>query len=348
MKSAIFIRKDELFAKIWSDLEDEATFLEKRPIVHVICRSKYTLKRTLDNIKLRSKQTKGEKSDSLDNSTIRLRSDSSSLVGKSLEYNKSVCFLCEKERDSYGVWTLIAIATPDGRERAIHKKAKDINDEVMLFKIKGHGETCVDMVANNFHYHRSRYMNKRTLNDKEISSDSNQHDAVFSLLVDFSHNDSHVSSTVFDEARDFFCRLYRKPEYSFSLDSLRAHLFTSTKRDLRLLPPTEDAFHQHVLRSLCQFSLYKEAAKSNPCLLSPLKFGRKLDQKGALVPVMMTKESKMAAAKLLFCKCKKGCLQKCSCAKNGTACIIACSCNGHHLKCGRLEEDSEEDDMTFQ
>ena len=42
----------------------------------------------------------------------------------------------------------------------------------MLLKIEGHGDTCIDMVANNFHYHRicmNRYTAKRTPKDKGSS-----------------------------------------------------------------------------------------------------------------------------------------------------------------------------------
>lgn len=162
-------------------------------------------------------------------------------------------------------------------------------------------------------------------------------------LVDFSRTDAPVTPTVIDEARDFFCNLYGKPGYS-SLDRLRAHMFASSKLDLRALPPTEDAFHQHVLRSLCQLSLYQKASESNPVLLQPAGFGRHVNNNGTLVPVMMLKESKPAAAKLAFCKCKKGCIKNCPCARAGPACIIACSCNGDKAKCGRLTEDSDDED----
>ena len=159
-------------------------------------------------------------------------------------------------------------------------------------------------------------------------------------LVNFSHTDLPVSTTVIGEAKDFFCNLYGKPGYS-SLDRLHAHIFASSKRDLGSMPPTEDAFHHHILRSLCQFSLYRQASERNPVLLPPVEFGRQLDDDGILVPVMMLKESKPAAAKLSFCKCKKGCIKNCPCARAGPVCIIACSCNGDQIKCGRLTEDSD-------
>ncbi|KAG1699858.1 hypothetical protein GQR58_005446 [Nymphon striatum] len=120
---------------------------------------------------------------------------------------------------------------------------------------------------------------------------------------------------VITEARSFFYDLYGKPGY-LSLDKLRAHLFVSRKLDLRSLPPTEDAFHFHVLRSLCQISLYMQASLSNPVLLPPEDYGRIVDG-DMLIPVMKSKPSKLSAAKLKYCKCKKkpNCLRNCPCAK---------------------------------
>ncbi|KAG1672873.1 hypothetical protein GQR58_015794 [Nymphon striatum] len=117
------------------------------------------------------------------------------------------------------------------------------------------------------------------------------------------------------------------------------------KRDLRSLPPTEDAFHFHVLRSLCQISLYKQASLSNPVLLPPKQYGRIVDG-DRLIPVMKSKPSKPSAAKLKYCKCKKkpNCLRNCPCAKAAVPCIIACACNGDREKCGRLLTDHYDDD----
>ncbi|KAG1668451.1 hypothetical protein GQR58_017873 [Nymphon striatum] len=149
---------------------------------------------------------------------------------------------------------------------------------------------------------------------------------------------------VITEARSFFCDLYGKPGY-LSLDKLRAHLFASRKLDLRSLPPTEDAFHFHVLRSLCQISLYKQASLSNPVLLPPEEHCRIVDG-DRLIPVMKSKPSKPSAAKLKSCKCKKkpNCLRNCPCAKAAVPCIIACACNGDREKCGRLLTDHYDDD----
>jgi len=150
--------------------------------------------------------------------------------------------------------------------------------------------------------------------------------------------ESAQNDEIVSEARSFFCDLYGRPDYA-SLDKLRAHLFASSRRDLRSLPQTEDSFRFHVLRSLSQIFLYKQATLCNPILLPLEKYGWYVENE-RLLPIMKEKPSKPATAKLTFCKCKKSprCLKNCSCAKIGVDCILACVCNGDEENCGRLME----------
>lgn len=135
-----------------------------------------------------------------------------------------------------------------------------------------------------------------------------QHVCRVTALTSFSYANACLNDKLFGETRDVWCYLYGKPEYS-SLDRLCGNLFASSKQELRSLPPTEDSFHFHVPRSVCQISLYKQANVCNPSLLSPELDGRYMDSNGRLITVINWKFSKPAAAKLKFCKCKKGCFK---------------------------------------
>ena len=64
---------------------------------------------------------------------------------------KNDCFLCEKQSDSKGVWNIFLVAT-NQRQDKIHKKAKEIQDDVLLRKIEVHGESCLDMVVADLRY----------------------------------------------------------------------------------------------------------------------------------------------------------------------------------------------------
>ena len=135
-----------------------------------------------------------------------------------------------------------------------------------------------------------------------------------STLANFEPVDvTDIDEKVFDEIRDYFCHLYSTVT-SPSLIVLRAHLFASHKQNIHSLPPTEDAFKFHVLWSLAQFSLYRQASLCNPTLLPPKHYGRRLEN-GALILVMETLPAKPTTAKLHFCKCKATpyCQRNCSC-----------------------------------
>ncbi len=62
---------------------------------------------------------------------------------------KTVCFHCEKARGPYSDRKLIKVAY-DGRQEKVFQKAKELNDESMLYKIEGFGNNCADLVAKDF------------------------------------------------------------------------------------------------------------------------------------------------------------------------------------------------------
>ena len=151
-----------------------------------------------------------------------------------------------------------------------------------------------------------------------------------------------VDETIVGEARQLLVSLYGHTGFD-SLDVLREHSFASSNGDLRSIPPTEDSFHLHLLRALYQLAMYKRAHMSDMNLPLPTEFGRKV-MNGNLVPIMMLKEPRPKKTKPAFCKCLKSkCLRNCSCAAHSVQCIIACKCTGDPAKCGRVEEDSDDD-----
>ena len=156
-----------------------------------------------------------------------------------------------------------------------------------------------------------------------------------------------MTDAVLGEAREFFVDLYGRQEFT-SLDVLRAHLWSSHEGDLRSLPPTEDAFRQHVLRALYQLALYKRAHLSEPLLPSPATFGRKVVN-GHLVPIMMLSSPKPESIKALSCKCKRSkCLKACPCSKASVPCVVSCLCTGASGKCGRVKDKDTVDDFSSE
>lgn len=161
-----------------------------------------------------------------------------------------------------------------------------------------------------------------------------------------------VTESIIAAARQYFVLLYNRSDFD-TLDALRAHLFANTKGDLRCLPPTEDAFHLHVLRSLHQMIISKQAHLSEPLRPSATDFGRKIVG-GTLVATMMHKEAKPNEChEFRYSRCKKSkCLTSCVCARANVTCVIACLCNADPRKCGRagviLDDDDDGDDEMFE
>ena len=184
---------------------------------------------------------------------------------------KSVCYLCEKERDSKGDRTLILNVSTVERQKSIHEKAKEVNNQAVLHKICGFGDQCLDFIANDFRYHlrcMNKFMGECNKAEPRLP-DTSMHDEVFQKLL------SEVSpGLLFDR------HIYLTNQLS-------------SRRDLRSLPPTEDSFRFHVLRSLSQISLYKQATLCNPILLPLEKYGRYVEN-DRLLPIMKEKPSKPA------------------------------------------------------
>ena len=143
-------RRDNVFLRIKQDLQSNTLFLANNPVLHRTCRSAYTHKRELDLIiEKRNSATKISSTEDEPGTSQECKRRRSDCVDF-----KICCFLCEKERDTKGNRTLIIVATKK-REDSIHRKAKEKNDKSVLWKIMGHGDNCIDMVAADFRYHRS-------------------------------------------------------------------------------------------------------------------------------------------------------------------------------------------------
>ena len=157
---------------------------------------------------------------------------------------------------------------------------------------------------------------------------------------------SPIGEDIFNAARVFFIKLYTTHDFNGDLNALRTHLFGKTNGNLRNLPPTENAFHFHVLRALNQMVVSKRAHQSVPVLPDPLKYGRQV-QDGILVPIMMNMDPKPNITRQSkYCGCSKShCLRACSCARANVKCVIACRCAADPVTCSRVQDDSDNDNI---
>ncbi|ROK35793.1 hypothetical protein DPX16_17536 [Anabarilius grahami] len=114
-----------------------------------------------------------------------------------------------------------------------------------------------------------------------------------------------------------------------NLDELRYTLASTTDLSAANLPPTEDAFQQHVLRALYQTAVWRHSQLAKPLLWTPVGRGWRLREDGCIEPVMF----QMAPAPKevrdithLYCKdgnCNDA--PKCQCLSVGLTCTEFCS-----------------------
>jgi len=123
----------------------------------------------------------------------------------------------------------------------------------------------------------------------------------------------------------------KKAKCQASLDDLRYHLATTTDKPLNQLPPTEDAFDQHVSQAQCQVQIWNQSHIPKPEMANPVDNGWRISESRELHPVYYTKESAPAEVRditHLYCSDKMCTGQKCPCVVAGLSCIDICSCAG--------------------
>jgi hypothetical protein len=68
----------------------------------------------------------------------------------------------------------------------------------------------------------------------------------------------------------------------YTLDELRYSLASTTDKAAAMLPPTEDAFKQHVLRSLFQVTIWHQSHVAKPEVADPVGHGWTRGEDGTL------------------------------------------------------------------
>ena len=147
---------------------------------------------------------------------------------------------------------------------------------------------------------------------------------------------SAVGEGVFDSftissAEKFVCRMYNTSEES--LDFARVVLFSKVDNPEKL-PPTSDAFGQHLKRCHYQTAVWRQAHIQKPVLTNPKETGWMLtgDQ---LVPVLLTLDPiPEACLELASCRCTTGrATLRCKCRKSHVVCTGQCGCNKVDANC---------------
>ena len=147
-----------------------------------------------------------------------------------------------------------------------------------------------------------------------------------------------ISREALAGARQLIRHMYGGPQFS-TLNELRAHLYCNRDiKDLSSLPPTENAFGQHMLRVLYQLYICKRALATDHefQIQSPIDYGW-FQESGQLLPRYLTQShSPPNLRRQAACHCQKGrCVKSCPCLKSGP-CILVCLCGGKPDKYDRF------------
>ena len=129
-------------------------------------------------------------------------------------------------------------------------------------------------------------------------------------------------------ARDFLLTIYSSKQDN--LDKLRYVLASTTDKPASHLPPTEDAFKQHVLRARYQTSIWCQSHLSYPVLVDPIGNGWTLTHNQTMEPTLYIREAAPVEVRdltHLYCTdldCNMS--KKCHCVQSGLKCTEFCSC----------------------
>ena len=143
-------------------------------------------------------------------------------------------------------------------------------------------------------------------------------------MTTFHENDGNV-------AQVFALLLYEKNGKDVqTLNEMRYLIATTTDKAASMLPPTEDAFKQHVLRAKFQIRIWCNSHIANQEETQAVGHGLSACADGGITPTMFSKPSAPVEVRdltHLYCKdkdCSNG--RKCPCQIAGLNCIDACSC----------------------
>jgi len=127
----------------------------------------------------------------------------------------------------------------------------------------------------------------------------------------------------------FIIIMYDRTSECTNLDAARKHLFTKKSKLLESLPPTSDAFMQHVKRAVYQARIcWSQCLEKNPVQPDPSDWGWVQDGSTWSPFWASLPEISQTSRELLHCACKKGCTARCKCVRANLQCTALCQCDG--------------------
>ena len=151
-------------------------------------------------------------------------------------------------------------------------------------------------------------------------------------LVALTNEPNHFSleSLHMQKLERFVVIMYSKGCGLAKVNEARHRLFTSGKKSLENIPPTQAALFEHIKRSLLQASFYWNQSTSVHQVIPDFgEWGWQKEDNGIWLPYWTTLEdASKACSILLHCGCEKSCTGNCKCSRAGIHCTGLCKCEG--------------------
>jgi len=155
-----------------------------------------------------------------------------------------------------------------------------------------------------------------------------------------------------DTARRYVLLLYGKRSKNCNtLDELRYALASTTDKQAAMLPPTEDAFKQHVMRALFQAMIWLQSHVAKPEVKDPVGHGWARGGDGSLEHKLYEKQCAPLEVRDIthlvcndkYCKVSG----KCPCLQAGLPCIESCACSSTDCPNSSTAQQGESDDEVI-
>jgi hypothetical protein len=148
-------------------------------------------------------------------------------------------------------------------------------------------------------------------------------------LKNLSLMQTDVNSDTMAILERFVILLYDRTSDVETLNAARKQMFTKKTRTLENIPPTSNAFLQHVKRCVLQaINCWSHSLETQMPVINPAEWGWSKDGDKWL-PVWMTiPQVSKICQELLHCSCKKACTARCKCFKANLPCTSLCQCDG--------------------
>jgi len=151
-------------------------------------------------------------------------------------------------------------------------------------------------------------------------------------LTEAMHNLSQVtadvSAQIVSVLERFVILLYDRTSECLSLDQARKHMFTKKAKTLENIPPTSNAFLQHIRQAVYQaVHCWSHSLEVQMPVFDPSEWGWCKGGDAWLPQWTTIPQVSQMCQELLCCSCKKACTSRCKCVKASLPCTSLCQCD---------------------